>query len=1092
MIYSCSTKLFSNLRLVSERLFCLEWGPYIFQATLIKLQARHKPLLFVRIVFFSGLIFLFLFGEISAFTIAPEQISSDALWRREDGPFVIHSDVFIDNGARLTIESGTVLVVSGSQFIMNSGDLIIGNDYGEAVIIDSTTNLDEEYPELEVFTEEGEFNLYVYKNAEIHNLESVIPASFFGNLAQFQISSSSISGGEFIFTNHSQIMVSSSTMEDMSTFMLKGSSSLAFDSSNISGRASNGSIFNIFEGSKLSFNNSIVSPGLSDFALLLDNSILSATSTEIRDMHAYGIQATRACSVNLHDTTIENIFTPNLSSGLLVLTASRAHITDSFFRDSGNAAIELYQSKGVGSNLSMIHSVIENFGNIGISAVSGFASIDRSLIRGGRIGVENIFATTTITNSNISGNSKYGISETSSKFIVSGKNNFWGDTTGPYHSTNLLGKGNSVSNNVLFTPWLGRDPWSTCCSNVAFLPGLEASRLYHNLAGIEKRLWEPSIGFDVSLLFMDNFGQSLRHDIYARDVLEEALLPIIGPNIYKSFIEMMDKLRLAGHILNWLPMAYDWRLPLDKITSTNFIGTITALASTSKTGQVTLVAHSNGGLVAKNLMTRLSDLGLSDLIDKMIFIAVPQIGTPQAIGALLYGFNQSIPFIMSSGDAIALGHNMESVYNLIPSAKYFKYVFDPVIKFRDTGALVTSQSSLLEFLDQKGLNSLLLGNSKNTHDHLDDWLPPLRTKLIQIAGWGVDTLSGVEYFLGRKGGIQTLQYKPMISVDGDNTVVIPSALSTPTSTPNVERYWLDLNGYNKSALLNKKHSNILEVPSLRDFVESIIKQENNYLPEYISTTSPETNGNQKRIHFTLYSDNLALNLYDRDGKHTGLSTTTGKIEENVPESYYEKFGSVEYISLPKTIENLEPLLVISSFVGNDPGPNHVASDAFSLDVEEILGNEILETKSFTDLHILPDTSISIEIPVSILDIELNAPTFSNDQIIINQPKPMKISQNTGGQTRHVERKTTLRDIQSLIEEIRIPKTAVIDNSSSSTLAEYYDHDQIAGVYGSSMTMRDALKSIGQTIYDFLKTIWLRILGPKQTRFIFTWLERGEY
>jgi len=43
--------------------------------------------------------------------------------------------------------------------------------------------------------------------------------------------------------------------------------------------------------------------------------------------------------------------------------------------------------------------------------------------------------------------------------IMNAQNNFWGDSTGPYHSTlNPGGFGNPVSDNVLFIPWLQTDP----------------------------------------------------------------------------------------------------------------------------------------------------------------------------------------------------------------------------------------------------------------------------------------------------------------------------------------------------------------------------------------------------------------------------------------------------------------------------------------------------------------------------------------------------------------------------------------------------------------------------------------------------------
>jgi hypothetical protein len=199
----------------------------------------------------------------------------------------------------------------------------------------------------------------------------------------------------------------------------------------------------------------------------------------------------------------------------------------------------------------------------------------------------------------------------------------------------------------------------TCVSNVLFLPGIEGSQLYRpDYNSGTDRLWEPNIDSDVQDLYMNPDGTSARSDIYTKElgVIDE--LPD-GENIYKSFIAKMDGLKTAGTINDWEPIAYDWRLSLDDIlnygndiggriyysgdlraTSTPYvIQELRRLAATSKTGKVSIVAHSNGGLVAKRLAQLLGPEA-AQLIDKLIFVAVPQAGTPMAIAADLHGYDQ--------------------------------------------------------------------------------------------------------------------------------------------------------------------------------------------------------------------------------------------------------------------------------------------------------------------------------------------------------------------------------------------------------------------------------------------------------------------
>ncbi|MSU74055.1 hypothetical protein EXS56_02865, partial [Candidatus Kaiserbacteria bacterium] len=379
------------------------------------------------------------------------------------------------------------------------------------------------------------------------------------------------------------------------------------------------------------------------------------------------------------------------------------------------------------------------------------------------------------------------------------------------------------------------DPCATpgvCASNVLFLPGIETSRLYRpDYVGGTDRLWEPNIDSDVQDLYMNADGSSSRFDVYTkeRDVIDE--LPS-GANIYKSFIGKMNELKTSDTINDWEPIAYDWRLSLDDIltyghkiqdriyysgdlraTSTPYIiQELKRLAAASKTKKVTIVAHSNGGLLAKRLTELLGPVESAKIIDKMIFVAVPQAGTPASIPAGLHGYEQDILYglITSKETARTLAKNAPMEYQLLPSAKYFTYVDDPVITFDASltdwiaryGSSIHSQSSLHTFLtdtfgrvdSQTGdsnqpiqLNDPLLLNAESLHISLDNWTPPAGVQLTQIAGWGVPkTVSGLTY--KKKGTGVTPE--PNFTIDGDGTVVVPSALwtSTAASTTN---YWVD-------------------------------------------------------------------------------------------------------------------------------------------------------------------------------------------------------------------------------------------------------------------------------------------------------------
>jgi pimeloyl-ACP methyl ester carboxylesterase len=538
-----------------------------------------------------------------------------------------------------------------------------------------------------------------------------------------------------------------------------------------------------------------------------------------------------------------------------------------------------------------------------------------------------------------------------------------------------------------------------CYSNVAFLPGIEASRLYKKsdnpfCVNCQDQLWEPYSDVFARDLFLDTTGtKSLYgYDIYTKDVIDTAYGTA---GIYGAFESQMNGLKSVGTINDWEALPYDWRFGLDQIlntgkkvgdkiyygqaTSTPFIlQEIKHLAETSKTGKVTIVAHSNGGLVTKALMRRLEADGLSTIVDKIIFVAVPQVGTPSAIGGMLHGEDQGIidwmpaPFL-SKNVARTFGENAAGIYNLLPSKGYFDMVKTPVITFTNPlssawgnfyGPTVTTQNGLHTFLTDTTmrdkptesnlqspdiLNSSLLSKAESVHADLDSWQPPAEVKVIEIAGWGrPDTLSAIKYTDPSVYPYKAVSYEPQFVSDGDGTVVTPSALWM--SGPNVERYWLNLAEYNdffRNFNLPRSHVDLFEINSLRNFIHDLITDSSVIPPRYITVLEPKSNPSLKHLQFSLHSP-LSLDLFDDQGRHTGISTTTGKVEENIPGTYYKEFGEVKYIFSDEGVSNH----VLMS--GYAPG-------TFTFGVSESQGGVEVASTTFANVPTTPQTKVSFDI-----------------------------------------------------------------------------------------------------------------------------------
>jgi len=553
--------------------------------------------------------------------------------------------------------------------------------------------------------------------------------------------------------------------------------------------------------------------------------------------------------------------------------------------------------------------------------------------------------------------------------------------------------------------------FETGFSNVVFLPGIQASRLYDSTGLI----WEPDDNTEALRTALNPDGTSLNPDIYTkeREIIDEITsASVLQPNIYKTFIKNMNDLAGKDEIINeWTPISYDWRLSFDDIVNKGYVengeiyysyatGTpyiiqeIRRLQKTSANGKVTLVAHSMGGLIGKILIEKLEkandSLVVNKEIDKFIMVATPQLGTPEAMSVLLHGEETSIfkrPFLNQQTKRY-LGQNMQSAYNLLPSEKYFQIVdtntqpivtFDPNTEltqmFRNYyGNNIIDAKSIYEFLIGKEwrikpafddvynpeiLNSVLLNNATSTQSILNNWTAPEGIEVTQIAGWGnIKTLRGIEYSVATTRVVcpvsvvgvlcygDILDPRPLQTQDGDGTVVVPSALAM-----NGDKFYLDLNGYNDNYIINRDHGDIFEVDSIFEFIKE--KVQNIFdplsLPEYLYIEKPYTSNSIYRL--TLRSP-VSINIYNSDGKHTGLiynqNTDSYYSEEQIPNSYYMEFGEGKYLGLDASDEYRIELQ------GKDFG-------TFTFEIQEILEDEVLNSVEYINVPVTPATKAKLTI-----------------------------------------------------------------------------------------------------------------------------------
>jgi len=576
--------------------------------------------------------------------------------------------------------------------------------------------------------------------------------------------------------------------------------------------------------------------------------------------------------------------------------------------------------------------------------------------------------------------------------------------------------------------------FETGYSNVVFLPGILASRLYAETindkpcTGTDCQVWEPTPHDqyeDIDPLFLNDQGESIRQDITAREVIDKTWGDFIGnagPNNYYSFLQSLQQWKEEGNINNFAAIPYDWRLDFDQLLDSGEVTTaginftkktkhdyiqkqVEELASTSANGKVTLVAHSMGGLISKLLISRMAAEGKAKLFDSLILVASPQLGTPATLGGLLQGdavymFNEEdwgidLFEIVDDATAREFGLNMQSSYNLLPSETYmervkqlfpngsgfskpwviefdgsldnlqktialrdnnysFYHTTDPtyLVNYRETfGNKIDEYTNLKKYLlgnDRLSppreltnypakLNPVLLQKAEVLHSIIDNWKPPQDENgenlfpVIQIAGWGIpSTIAQLKYvakkapisayaklvdgnsFTVNSKDIYELDPQPDFTMDGDGTVVLPSAIAM-RDVPGVETYYVDLKKHNIGLPKNLKHSSIFEVNSIRELINRITLHEEVNVkesPKDINSDSKlefiykyQPPNNESYIRLALHSP-VSIDIYDSEGNHTGLvydpdsPTNAVSTEEQIPNSYYMEFGEGKYLGIP--------------------------------------------------------------------------------------------------------------------------------------------------------------------------------------------------
>lgn len=386
-------------------------------------------------------------------------------------------------------------------------------------------------------------------------------------------------------------------------------------------------------------------------------------------------------------------------------------------------------------------------------------------------------------------------------------------------------------------------------------------------------------------LILDHFGQET---IISRMDPSVLLDSVFGQSVYGNLTKSFSDLGYAsGTELFTVP--YDWRLSVASSTFRLEEAVASALHE-SPTGKVSIVAHSMGGLLAKEYLRGVTS---TSFIDKLVLLGVPELGSPKAFKALTYGDNFGFGFgpvdIFNIERSKIISQNMPGVYELLPSREYFArsrpYIYDATGDAVSVPDYDGSSAFMMRDPDDQR-NQFLLGRSDQTHSVLDG------------AGFNVATSS-----LYRIAGCQNPKTIGMIRVypdaefdidpiDGDGTVPLASATASEA-------------GHAYYALHSKTridHMGLAGDERILGLVKSIITGASSSLAEGITQDATACGlanpvvPNETTLAFSTHSPVL-LHLYDDQSRHTG-PTPDGDIELGIPGSSYETIGDNSFAWVP--------------------------------------------------------------------------------------------------------------------------------------------------------------------------------------------------
>jgi pimeloyl-ACP methyl ester carboxylesterase len=488
---------------------------------------------------------------------------------------------------------------------------------------------------------------------------------------------------------------------------------------------------------------------------------------------------------------------------------------------------------------------------------------------------------------------------------------------------------------IIIIPGIAGSTFQTTNAYNFYTPDNGHGGSYSHGYGANETVWVNAL--EAAFSGSDDYFDILRLKADAdTPLVDYSALPVSG--IYTdAYKDLTDFLHRRGYVDNvtLFTFAYDWRRDIPTATYARLDALVNLAKVSAGAGQVDLLGHSMGGLVARNYIS--TDPAAAQKVRRLVTFGTPYLGSPKFLKTLLYGDQFGPNFLgigLNPDEVRDLVQNMAGGWELLPSQAYYNFynnssggLLAPYREDRDVdgngiASGVMNYNLLSGFLRNLGKNQTANAFAERFHNRLDLNGFGGGPRISFINGSGLATLGQIRDYTGSCWS--WFSYKPcpktdLYNIDGDGTVPYFSA------SPIDPARGLNLIGEASLHIVNREHGALVQYdnslgiktgdgPSLTllgqildNTVDPITVAANNktFAGNFSSKLNQTNSASRTKLGITGFAvsvtDGAEIEAIDAKGQRTGRSAGSNpqKYDRNIEGSNIERVDGTQLVFLPE-------------------------------------------------------------------------------------------------------------------------------------------------------------------------------------------------